>query len=69
MMITAGLRHLDRIGMDDPDNNEGHPEDICMVCDRRIVDHPGRERFGIGDGSARWPHRRAVLIGLILGRL
>lgn len=68
-MLTVWLQHLDRVGMDDPDNNEGHPEDVCGVCDRRIVDHPGRERFGLGDGSARWPHRRKALTGLILGSL
>lgn len=68
-MLAVWIRQLDQLGMDDPDNNEGHPEDICTVCDRRIVDHPGRERFGLGNGSARWSHRCAVLIGIILGRL
>ncbi|MCX2931423.1 hypothetical protein ORI20_14150 [Mycobacterium sp. CVI_P3] len=63
------LHHLDRIGMDDPDNNEGFPEDICTVCERRIVDHPGHEMYGLGNGSARWPHRRAALARLILGQL
>ena len=68
-MITAWLRDLDRIGMADPDNNEGFPEDICAVCDRRVVDHPGREIAGIGNGSALWPHRRAALAGIIAGQL
>ena len=59
--------HLDTFGMDDPDNNEGHPEDICNVCfgDRRVVDHPGHEIGGIGDRSAKWPHRRAALVRLL----
>lgn len=57
---------LDQLGMDDPDNNEGFPEDICNVCERRIVDHPGHEMDGIGDRSGKWPHRRAV-VALILG--
>ena len=66
-MLSRWLRLLDQTGMDDPDNNEGFPEDICTICDRRIVDHPGREMDGIGNRSAKWPHRRAV-VGLILGR-
>lgn len=68
-MLTLWIRQLDQLGMNDPDNNEGHPEDICTVCDRRVIDHPGHEKFGLGDGSARWPHRRAALTGLICGRL
>lgn len=57
------VMHLDDFGMTDPGNREGHPEDLCNVCDRRIVDHPGHERGGLGDGSARWPHRiYAVLV-------
>ena len=60
------LDRLDAFGFDDPDNREGQPEDICTVCfgDRRVVDHPGHEIAGIGGRSAKWPHRRAALIGL-----
>lgn len=54
------FQHLDAFGMDDPDNREGHPEDICSVCGRRVVDHPGREIAGIGNRSARWAHRFAA---------
>lgn len=61
------LRLLDHTGMNDPDNDEGSPEGLCTICDRRIVDHPGHEFDGIGNRSTKWPHRRAVL-GLILGR-
>lgn len=70
-MLTVWLHHLDVIGMDDPDNNEGHPEDRCSICEWPIIDHPGRERWNgrWTVGAAKWPHRRAVLIGLILGRL
>lgn len=68
-MLGRWLRLLDQVGMDDPDNNEGFIGDICSVCDRRIVDHPGREMDGIGNRSAKWPHRRAALSGIILGRL
>ncbi|AQT81950.1 hypothetical protein B1R94_25885 [Mycolicibacterium litorale] len=60
--LRAWLQRLDNFGMCDPDNNEGHPEDICTICEHPIADHPGRERFGIGDGSARWPHRRRALL-------
>lgn len=68
-MQTVWLHHLDQVGMGDPDNNEGQPEDVCSVCDRRIIDHPGHELFGLGDQSARWPHRLAVITGMILGRI
>lgn len=68
-VLSMWVRQLDQLGMGEPDNNEAHPEDICTVCDRRIVDHPGRERFGLGDGSARWPHRYSALLGVICGHL
>lgn len=68
-MLTAWLRYLDQIGIDEPDNNESQPEDICTVCGRRIIDHPGHERYGLGNQSAQWPHRYAALCGLIFGRL
>lgn len=59
------LRWIDQFRLDDPDNNEGFTGDICTVCDRRIVDHPGRERDGIGNQSARWPHRWAALATIL----
>ena len=61
------LDRLDTFGFDDPDNREGQPEDICTICfgDRRVVDHPGHEISGIGDGSAKWPHRLAALLRLL----
>lgn len=68
MSIADWIAQLDTMGMDDPDNNEGHPEDICSVCDRPIVDHPGRESFGLGDQSARWPHRYSAVLRLIINR-
>lgn len=68
-MLRVWLRQLDQIGMNDPDNNEGHPEDICTVCERRVVDHPGHEMYGIGDTSALWPHRRAAVFGILRSQL
>lgn len=65
------LDYLDEYDLDDPDNNEGHVEDVCDTCDRRIVDHPGRQFVHpetgetIGNGSAKWPHRRAALAASI----
>ena len=49
---------LDAFGTDDPDFNEGHPEDLCplALCERPVVDHP----------CAR--HRVAALLALIAGR-
>lgn len=72
-MIATLANRLDTFGFDDPDNREGQPEDICNVCfgDRRIVDHPGHEVGGLGDGSARRPHRIgavATIVGQWLGR-
>lgn len=63
-MITAWLAQLDAYGMDDPDNNEGQPEDRCNVCEHPMVDHPVR-----GGLRAKWPHRRAVLVGFCVGKL
>lgn len=34
------LARLDAYGTDDPDFNEGHPEDRCPVCEGAVVDHP-----------------------------
>ena len=55
-MIGRLLRRLDAHGMDDPDANEGFPEDRCPVCDRPIIDHRG--------GPAKWPHRFYALLEL-----
>jgi hypothetical protein len=63
-MFSRWLRLLDQTGMDDPDNNEGFPEDRCNVCERPMIDHPAR-----GGRRAKWPHRRAALAGIILGQL
>ncbi|MCV7174949.1 hypothetical protein [Mycolicibacterium sphagni] len=58
-------RWLDRIGM--PEVGTGTPlEESCSVCERAIIDHPRWRRGGLGDGSAKWPHRRAV-IAMLLG--
>lgn len=53
------IRRLDTYGTDDPDFNEGHPEDRCPVawCGRPVVDHPC------------WRHRIAALINLSTDRL
>lgn len=59
------LARLDGYRMNDPDNREGFIPDICNVCGRRIVDHPGHEYQGIGNKSAKWPHRIAALRDLI----
>lgn len=50
------FERLDRYGMTDPDNNEGHPEDRCNVCDRPIGVHPC------------WAHRWYALLDLIARR-
>ena len=60
---------MDAFGFGDPDNREGHPEDICNLDGRRVVDHPGHELFGLGDGSAKWPHRREALRELLLRKI
>lgn len=62
------LQRLDVYGGSDPDFNELQLEDICPVCDRRVVDHPGRERDGLGDRSAKWAHRRAALSEIVFNR-
>jgi hypothetical protein len=58
------LARLDACGMADPDNNEGQPEDRCNVCEWPVSDHPTR-----GGRRAKWPHRRAVIAGLLVGAL
>lgn len=63
-MIRDLLDRLDAYGMSDPDNNEDHPEDRCNVCERPIQDHyPTYSRTRV---PARWPHRRAAALALLL---
>lgn len=40
---------LDRYGADDPDFNEGFPEDRCPVCERPVIDHFDPTRCVCGD--------------------
>ena len=56
------IARLDTFGMNDPDNNEGHPEDRCTVCERPIGDH--RPTYSSPRVPARWPHRRAAAAAL-----
>lgn len=51
------LTRLDAYGTDDPDFNEGHPEDRCPVCEKPVVDHPC------------WRHRFYALMGIVAGRV
>ena len=69
------LARLDGYGTDDPDFNEGHPEDRCPLCDWPVVDHAARgelvyfgERWVASSGRAKWPHRRHALIAILLNR-
>lgn len=57
---------LDAFGTDDPDFREGHPEDRCPVCDRAVDEHVGIAPAG--EDRARWPHRRAAAVALLLDR-
>lgn len=58
---------LDRHGTDDPDFNEGHPEDRCPLCTWPVRHHPG---FGLPDADwAKWAHRRAAVVDIIFGWL
>lgn len=63
-LIVKLLNCFDAYGMSDPDNNEGQPEDRCNVCEWPISDHPA-----CGGRRAKWPHRRATIVGLIVGTL
>lgn len=49
------LARLDAYGTDDPDFNEGHPEDRCPLCGRPVVGHPC------------WPHRFHGLVAILTG--
>ncbi|MEH3129396.1 MAG: hypothetical protein PGN27_05465 [Mycolicibacterium neoaurum] len=51
------LHRLDAYGTDDPDFNEGHPEDRCPKCEDAVIDHPTwRHRL-----YALWPVLRHAL--------
>ena len=63
-MIGRLLRRLDAHGLDDPDANEGFPEDRCPVCGRPMIDHVGRS-WGDHPPAAKWPHRFYSLLELI----
>jgi len=52
-MIRRLLNRLDKFGTEDPDFQEGHPEDRCPTCDGAVADHP------------TWQHRRAAAVALL----
>lgn len=65
------LARLDAYGTDDPDFNEGHPEDRCPLCDWPVVDHPAvatEFRSARHAYPAKWPHRRHALLAILLNR-
>ena len=70
-MIRRLLDTLDRFGMNDPDANEGFPEDRCPVCSKPVVDHPAASAVALAFGTSRhaypakWPHRRAAAFALL----
>ena len=49
------LARLDAYGTDDPDFNEGHPEDRCPLDGRAVDRHPC------------WPHRLHALPAILTG--
>lgn len=51
------LARLDAYGTDDPDFNEGFPEDRCPVCEKPVVDHPC------------WRHRLTALLSIVAARV
>lgn len=69
------LRTLDAYGTDDPDFNEGQPEDRCPVCGWPVLDHPAASPVALAFGTtaraypAKWPHRRAAALALLIGWL
>ncbi|MGE2714183.1 hypothetical protein ACQI4L_09010 [Mycolicibacterium litorale] len=60
------LDRLDAHGADDPDFNEGHPEDRCPLDGRPVDEHRGgaAERR-----STVWRHRSAAVSDLIARKL
>ena len=67
-MIGRLLRRLDAHGLDDPDANEGFPEDRCPTCGRPVADHVGRHPYTgplAHHAPAKWPHRFYALLELI----
>lgn len=66
-VLRRWLAKLDAYGTDDPDYNEGHPEDRCPVCGAPVVDHVGR---ALPDAQwAKWRHRRRALLSALLDSL
>lgn len=63
------FRRLDTYGTDDPDFNEGHPEDRCPVCDWPVTEHLVGPTLPDGFQRAKWPHRRAALVAIVLDRV
>lgn len=61
------LTWLDAYGTDDPDFNEGHPEDRCPLCEWPVCDHPGQPGYDNLPPRAKWPHRRAALVAILTG--
>ncbi|TQK29363.1 hypothetical protein [Arthrobacter sp. SLBN-53] len=60
------LGHLDAYGTDDPDFNEGHPEDRCPVCGAPVAGHVGGE---LPDSRIKWQHRRHAVLAIPLDNL
>ncbi|MFN3005153.1 hypothetical protein [Mycolicibacterium wolinskyi] len=56
-MLRALLSRLDAYATDDPDFNEGHPEDRCPLCEKPVVDHPC------------WRHRACAALEMLADRL
>lgn len=59
------FRRLDTYGTDDPDFNEGHPEDRCPLCEWPVSDHVVGPTLPDGFQRAKWAHRRAALLDMI----
>lgn len=68
-MLRRWLARLDAYGTDDPDFNEGHPEDRCPLCEWPVTDHPVGPTLPDGFHRAKWPHRRAAAIAQLLDNL
>lgn len=68
-MFGRLLDKLDAFGLDDPDANEGFPEDRCPVCDWPMTDHVRGGYGGLTPTLPRaiWPHRRAAAAALMFG--